>query len=115
MTRDVLPLGSDTGEVLFVCVCVFPCFLLLYKVTCGQMDSYGPSNYRIEREVLETHSEVFNVLLRKHTTVVELLTCSEGINIKFIICRCPLFVVCSIQYGSVIFALYVLMTNNNVI
>ena len=55
-TRDILPLGSITGEVLCVCVCV--CFLLFYKVTCGQMDSFGPSNHRIERVVLETHSEV---------------------------------------------------------
>jgi len=78
-----------------VCVCVCArarararlCFILFYKVTCGQMDSCGPNKYGIERDVLETHSEVFNVLLRKHTSVVELLTCTEGKNIKFITCR----------------------------
>jgi len=71
-----------------VCVCgVCLCFLIFYKVTCVQMGSCGPSKYRIERDVLETYSEVFNVLLRKHTSVVELLTCTEGIIIKFIICR----------------------------
>jgi hypothetical protein len=83
--RDILPLGSVTEEV--VCVCVSLCFILFYKVTCGQTESCGPSNYRIETDVLGTHSEVSNILLRKHTSVVELLTCTEGINIKFIICR----------------------------
>lgn len=52
-----------------MCVCVCLCFLLFYKVTYGQMDSCGPSNI-IERDVLETHIEVFNVLLLKHTSVV---------------------------------------------
>jgi hypothetical protein len=82
-----------------VCVCVCVCArvcVLFYKVTCGQMDSCGPSNYRIERYVLETHSEVFNVLLRKHTSVVELLTYTEGINIKFATCRRP--IICCLFY-----------------
>ena len=102
------PLSHDPWRVTFrfwywrgsvcvcVCVCVCLCFLLFYKVTCGQMDSCGPSKCRIERAVLEMYSEVFNVPLRKHTSVVELLTCTEGINIKFIICR--RFISCCLFY-----------------